>query len=155
MFNIIQFDENTSRWTERLVKCNTETVNIASRWINNLICGSSTNTMTALLQAFSDPIVEAVYMITIGLPDQRPAVILEKLSSMPNVVPVHCIYLKGTYSDPAVCEFLRSLAEQTHGSFHIVKLSPHLGKVEQVLPIFNYSNERYKDSGKLASCVPA
>ena len=144
MFNIIQFNEHSNKWAESLVHCNTETTNIASQWISSLTCGTSTNTMTALIQAFNDPGVEAVYVVTDGLPDQRPAIILEKLSSMSHSVPVHCIYLKGTYSDPAACEFLRDLALQTKGSFHIVKLSEYLGKVEQVLPILP-SNQRYEN----------
>ena len=146
MFNIIQFNEHTNKWADSLVQCNTETANIASQWISNLSCGTSTDTMTALLQAFNDPVVEAVYMVTDGLPDQRPTVILEKLGSLPHKVPVHCIYLKGTYSDPAACEILRDLAQQTRGSFNIVKLSEYLGKVEQVLPIYNSSGQRYEDS---------
>ena len=147
MFNIIQFNEHSNKWADSLVECNTETANIASQWISNLTCGTSTDTMTALLQAFNDPAIEAVYLVTDGLPDQRPAVILEKLISMSQRVPVHCVYLKGTYSDPAACEFLRDLAQQTRGSFHIVKLSEYLGKIEQVLPIYS-SSKRYEDSGK-------
>ena len=147
MFNIIQFNEHSKKWAESLVHCNTETANIASQWISSLTCGTSTNTMTALVQAFSDPSVEAVYVVTDGLPDQRPAIILEKLSSMSRSVPVHCIYLKGTYSESAACEFLRDLALQTRGSFHIVKLSEYLGKVEQVLPILS-SSQLYENSGE-------
>ena len=148
MFNIIQFNEDVAKWADSLVHCDTETVNIASQWISNLKCGTSTNTMTALLQAFNDPAVDAVYMVTDGLPDQRPAVIIDKISSMSCKVPVHCIYLKGIYSDPTVCEFLRDLARQTEGSFHIIKLSEYLGKVEQVLPIYNSTAKRYKDAGE-------
>ena len=147
-FNIIQFNENTNKWADNFVQCNTETVNVAAQWITNLKCGTSTDTMTALLQAFSDSDIEAVYMVTDGLPDQRPAVILEKLSSMPCKAPVHCIYLKGTYSDPAVCEFLRDLAKQTEGSFHIVKLSEYLGKIDEFLPIYNSSTRHYEDESK-------
>ena len=147
MFNIIQFNEHSNKWAESLVHCNTETANIASQWISSLTCGTSTNTMSALIQALNDPAVQAVYMVTDGLPDQRPTIILEKLSSMSHLVPVHCIYLKGTYSDPAACEFLRDLALQTKGSFHIVKLSEYLGKVEQVLPILS-SSQHYENSGE-------
>ncbi|CAB4012951.1 Hypothetical predicted protein [Paramuricea clavata] len=77
MFNIIEFNERTNKWADSLIQCDTETVNIASQWISNLTCGTSTDTMTALLLAFNDPATEAVYMVTDGLPDQRPSVILE------------------------------------------------------------------------------
>ena len=149
MFNIIEFNERTNKWADSLIQCDTETVNIASQWISNLTCGTSTDTMTALLLAFNDPATEAVYMVTDGLPDQRPSVILEKLSSMLCAVPVHSVYLKGTYSDPAACEFLRNLAEQTGGSFHIVKLSEYLGHVEQVLPIYTSTSKRYENDSEL------
>ena len=148
MFNIIQFNENATKWADSLVHCDTETVNIASQWISNLKCGTSTNTMSAIQQALNDPAVEAIYLVTDGLPDQRPAVIIDKLSSLSRKVPVHCVYLKGTYSDPTACEFLRDLARQTEGSFHIVKLSEYLGKVEQVLPIYNSKTKHYEDNGE-------
>lgn len=146
MFNIIQFNEQTNKFADRLIQCDTETVNIASQWINKLTCGTSTNTMTALIQAYNDPAIDSIYMVTDGLPDHRPSVILEKLSSMSCSIPVHSVYLKGTYSDPAVCEFLRDLAEQTNGSFHIVKISEYIGKVEQVLPIY-ISSRCHKEDG--------
>lgn len=136
MFNVIEFKEEVDKWADKLVQCTPSTVTVAARWINKLTCGTSTNTMGALLEALNDSAVEAIYMVTDGLPDQRPTVILEKLRSIPYSTPIHSIYLNGTYSDPATHGFLRDLAEQTRGSFHTVTLS-HNGSVEKVVPVYN------------------
>lgn len=136
MFNIIVFNDDTEKWAHKLVQCSPCTIEMAARWINGLTCGTSTNTMGALLEAFDDNAVEAVYMVTDGLPDQRPAVILESLKSMPKRMPVHSIYLNGPYSDPTSHDFLRDLAEQTRGSFHVIRLNDN-GRVQKVIPIYN------------------
>ena len=43
----------------------------------NLETETSSNTLDALLQAFSDCTVDTVYLVTDGLPDQRPALVVE------------------------------------------------------------------------------
>lgn len=146
MFNLIEFKDDIDKWADKLVNCTPTTVNLAARWINQLVCGTSTNTLGALMEAFNDSSSEAVYMVTDGLPDQRPTVILEKLKSLRQKAPVHSIYLNGAYSDSTTHDFLRDLAEQTEGSFHIVTLS-HNGSVQKVIPVYNSKSSYFQHYG--------
>ena len=144
MFNMISFSEEVDKWSDRLIQCTPRTVSIASEWINKLKCGTSTDTMGALLQAFEDKCVDAVYMVTDGLPDQRPAVILENVRKVYKWRPVHSIYLTGTHTDPAAKEFLEDLSRLTQGSFHIISLTLY-GGIQKVVPVFSHKTAYSRD----------
>jgi hypothetical protein len=136
MFNIIHFDENVNRWADRLVQCTPITVSSASQWVHALKCGTSTNTMGALLQAYEDDGLDAIYLVTDGLPDQRPAVVLEHIHRLHNGRPIHATYITGTHSDPAAIEFLENVARETKGSLHIISLTL-TGSIKKVTPVYN------------------
>ena len=121
MFNVISFDESVNRWANRLVQSTPRTVSSASQWIHKLKCGTSTNTMGALLQAYEDDGLDAIYLVTDGLPDQRTSVILENIHRVQKGRPVHAMYITGVHSDPAAMEFLENLARETKGSLHIIR----------------------------------
>ena len=140
MFNIIEFNEEVNKWANSMVTCTPRTVSIASEWIHKLSCGTSTNTMEALIEAFEDEGMEAVYMVTDGLPNQSPSVLLENVRRLHKGRPIHAIYLTGTHSDPAANVFLEDLAKITKGSFHTISLTLY-GRVENVTPVFNQKTE--------------
>ncbi|XP_015779495.1 PREDICTED: uncharacterized protein LOC107357369 [Acropora digitifera] len=140
MFNIIEFNEEVNKWANNLVACTPRTVSIASEWIHKLTCGTSTNTMEALIEAYEDDGMDAIYLVTDGLPDQTPGVILENVRRLHKGRPIHALYLTGTHSDPAAKEFLEELAKVTKGSFHIVSLTLY-GRIQKVSPIFNQKTE--------------
>jgi len=140
MFNIIEFNEEVNKWADRLVTCTPRSVSIASDWIHKLKCGTSTNTMEALIEAYDDDGMDAVYLVTDGLPDQSPAVILENVRRLHKGRPIHAIYLTGTHYDPAAKEFLEELAKITKGSFHTISLTLY-GRIQKVTPIFNQKTE--------------
>ena len=140
MFNIIEFNEEVNKWADRLVACTPRTVSVASEWIHKLTCGTSTNTMEALIEAYEDDGMDAIYLVTDGLPDQTPAVIVENVRRLHKGRPIHAIYLTGTHSDPAVKEFLEELAKITKGSFHTISLTLY-GRIQRVTPIFNHKTE--------------
>jgi len=140
MFNIIEFNEEVNKWADRLVACTPRTVSIASDWIHKLKCGTSTNTMEALIEAYDDDGMDAIYLVTDGLPDQSPPVILENVRRLHKGRPIHAIYLTGTHSDPAAKEFLEQLAKITKGSFHTISLTLY-GRIQKVTPIFNQKTE--------------
>lgn len=152
MFNIIEFNEEVNKWADRLVACTPRTVSIASDWIHKLSCGTSTNTMEALIEAYEDDGMDAIYLVTDGLPDQTPAVILENVGRLHKGRPIHAIYLTGTHSDPAAKEFLEELAKITKGSFHTLSLTLY-GRIQKVTPIFNQKTEfmRHYDGEFLSS----
>lgn len=144
MFNIITFDENVTKWANRLVPCTPITVTRASEWIDKIRCGTSTNTMEALLQAYEDDGIDAIYLVTDGLPDQTPAVILHNVHILHNGRPIHATYLTGTHTDQAAIEFLESLAKETKGSLHVISLTM-LGNIQKVTPIYNEKTETLRN----------
>lgn len=140
MFNIITFDENVTKWADCLVPCTPRTVTRASEWIDNFRCGTSTNTMEALLEAYEDDGIDAIYLVTDGLPDQTPAVILHNVNLLHNGRPIHATYITGTHTDQAAIEFLESIARETKGSLHVISLTM-LGNIQKVTPVYNEKTE--------------
>lgn len=136
-FNIIDFNSEVKRWSDKLVTCTPQTVAVAKEWITNLSAKTGTNTGEALLTALSDPLCDAIYLVTDGLPDQNPLDILERVASIGGLRPIHCIYLSTEETtDSAAIEFLEDLAIDSYGSFHIVSLTLH-GCVERITPIYH------------------
>ena len=130
-FNIMEFSSTVTPWADQMVKCTPQTTTVAGEWIMNLKCKTGTNTLDALLAAFTDPSCQAIYIVTDGLPDQPPEVILQHVSVAGHNRPVHCIYLTGTDTDTPAFDFLQSLAIETAGTFHLISVS-QMGQVERV-----------------------
>ncbi|XP_060597084.1 LOW QUALITY PROTEIN: uncharacterized protein LOC132751004 [Ruditapes philippinarum] len=136
MFNIIEFNSEVTQWSDKLVTCTPQTVSVAKEWINKLQAKTGTNTKEALLTALNDPLCDAVYLVTDGLPDHHPADILDHVASIGGYRAVHCVYLSTEETtESAAIEFLEDLAIESYGSFHIVALTTH-GCVERITPIY-------------------
>ena len=136
MFNIIEFNSEINQWSDKLVTCTPQTVGVAKDWINKLSAKTGTNTKDALLTALQDPLCDAVYLVTDGLPDHHPVDILDHVASVGRMRPVHCVYLSTEETtESAAIEFLEDLAIESFGSFHIVTLTTH-GCVERITPIY-------------------
>lgn len=136
MFNIIEFNSEINQWSDKLVTCTPQTVAVAKEWVNKLQAKTGTNTKDALLTALQDPLCDAVYLVTDGLPDHHPVDILDNVASIGGTRPVHCVYLSTEEStESAAIEFLEDLAIDSFGSFHIVTLTTH-GCVERITPIY-------------------
>ncbi|XP_030843865.1 uncharacterized protein LOC586025 [Strongylocentrotus purpuratus] len=131
MFNVIEFSSSVTPWADRMVRCTPPTVKVASEWVNKLSCSDGTNTLDALTVAFSDPVCEAVYLVSDGLPDQQPTEIRKQVALVSEGRPVHAIYLTGLHTEVAAQEFLESLAAQTLGTFHVISMTMH-GVIERV-----------------------
>lgn len=136
MFNIIEFNSEVTQWSDKLVTCTPQTVSVAKEWIQKLQAKTGTNTKEALITALNDPLCDAVYLVTDGLPDHHPVEILDQVACIGKMRPVHCVYLSTEEStESAAIEFLEDLAIESYGSFHIVSLTTH-GCVERITPIY-------------------
>ena len=134
-FNLIEFSTKITQWSDRLVKCTPQTVAVANQWLKSLVAKSGTNTMDALLSAFSDPCCDAVYLITDGNPDANSSDILDSVCFAAQNRAVHCYYIKtGTDMDATSYNFLRDLAHATYGSLRVVATTPEgqLGDVSKI-----------------------
>ena len=89
-------------------------------YFRNLGSKASTNTQDALLTALEDDKTEAIYLITDGLPNDRPSVILRNVEEGLKGREIHCFYICGSKDDSPAVEFLKMLAEMTGGSLHLL-----------------------------------
>ena len=134
-FNLIEFSSQVTQWSDKQVKCTPQTAAVAAQWISDLQATTSTNMLDALLSAFSDINCGAVYLVTDGNPDQHPTEILDNVAYMSQNRPVHCFYLQTGEQHQSSVEFLRELAMETYGSFHVILVS-QAGAIERILPIY-------------------
>lgn len=135
LFNIIEFSTDVVQWSDEMVKCTPETVSVAKQWIQDLHAKTGTNTRDALLTALSDADCDAVYLVTDSIPDQHADDVIDDVVHASRNRPVHCFYMQGGSPDPAATEFLRTLAMETYGSFHLITVSHH-GAIERIAPIY-------------------
>lgn len=122
MFNIVAFSDEVYSWASSLMPCTPRTVSIAAEWVRNLESKTSTNTKDALLFAFQDPGTDAVFLVTDGLPNDKPSFIISKVKEVSRGRPVNCFYISGSREDIPAVDFLRNLAEQTGGNLSLLTL---------------------------------
>lgn len=134
-FNLIEFSTKVTQWSDKMVKCTPQTVAVASDWIRTLASQTGTNTLEALLTAFSDASTEAVCLITDSLPDQNPTDLLDSVIYAAQNRPVHCFFIHTGTPESVVTEFLQTLGMETYGSFHIITATD-AGLVERITPIY-------------------
>lgn len=134
-FNLIEFSSEVTQWSDKMVKCTPQTVAVAAQWVNQLEAKTGTNTLDALLTAFSDKSCEAVYLITDGLPDQHPSDVLDHISYAAHNRPIHCYYIQAGNPDSRATEFLNELAMDSYGSFHVITIAQH-GAIERITPVY-------------------
>ena len=134
-FNLIDFNTEVTQWSDRMVKCTPQTAAVARQWIQKLAPKTGTNTLDALLTAFSDPDCDAIYLVTDGLPDQSPVEILDHVAYASRNRPVHCFYIQDGTPDAEATEFLQDLAMETYGSFHMITIAQH-GSIERITPVY-------------------
>ncbi|XP_042316665.1 von Willebrand factor A domain-containing protein 3B isoform X2 [Sceloporus undulatus] len=114
-FNLVKFDVEAVAWKEKLADVNEHNLEDALIWVEELQVGGSTNTLQALLIAFSDSDTQAIYLLTDGRPDQPPNTILAQLKLQRNI-PIHTISFN--CDDTGANKFLHELASKTGGRFH-------------------------------------
>ncbi|XP_063681906.1 uncharacterized protein LOC134816841 isoform X2 [Bolinopsis microptera] len=120
-FNIIAFSTLGRRYSEEPVTLSQQSLQSAYTWLRNLETETSSNTLDALLQAFSDCTVDTVYLVTDGLPDQRPALVVECVLRNNRGRPIVSVSI-GAGSNGNADLLLTDLASVTGGSFRPVTL---------------------------------
>jgi len=135
MFNVLEFSTEIVSWADKMVRCTPETVAVAVQWIQNLMPKTGTNTLDALTSAFRDPNCQAVYLVTDSVPDTFVDDVIDATVAAAGNRPVHALYVHDGEPDRAAADFLRELAMETYGSFHVVTIAQH-GPVERVTPIY-------------------
>jgi len=118
LFNVIAFNSGVDRWLEDGIAGSTpENRNEAKEWVARLGAGGGTNIYDSLREAFNDPEVDTIYLLSDGEPSAGthtdPGIIREhvrKWNENRNVV-IHCIAVGGSLS------ILEWLAEDSGGTY--------------------------------------
>ena len=81
--------------------------------------------------ALQDAGTNAIYLVTDGLPNDKPSLILHNVKRASQGRPIHCLYISDFKRSDAALEFLKDLAKITNGSLHLLSLDPS-GEIEDV-----------------------
>jgi hypothetical protein len=145
LFNLIEFNSDIRRWADRCVFWSHASVLVADDWLRSLVPKTGTNTLGGLLTAFADSLCQQVVIITDGIPDQEPQVILNFLQQKQQEKrPCHIFYintpLNTEHEQETIVKFLQDLASLTRGSLTIAHFS-RTGSLESLAPMINYQLE--------------
>nr|XP_006818317.1 PREDICTED: von Willebrand factor A domain-containing protein 3B-like [Saccoglossus kowalevskii] len=114
-FNLIKFGTRAMTWRDRMVDVNEANLHSAWSWVRGLTVTGSTNTLSALKLALSDPNTQAVYLLTDGRPDMPQKTVLAQVQ-LQQKVPIHTISFN--CADTEANQFLAQLAADTGGRYH-------------------------------------
>ncbi|CAF4306914.1 unnamed protein product [Adineta steineri] len=142
LFNLIEFNSNIRRWADRCVFWSHPSVVVAGDWLRSLEPKTGTNTLGGLLTTFADTLCQQVVLITDGIPDQEPQVIINFLQHQQQEKrPCHIFYINTPSNteqeQETVVKFLQDLALLTRGSLTIAHFS-RTGSLESLAPMINY-----------------
>lgn len=134
-FNVISFSNSSQVFSNSMVSCSKENLALAATWIHGLTCEASTNTLSALVTAYSDDNSDAIVIFTDGLPNQKPSVVLKCITELSQGRPIHSIYVNNGNIDDSVVQFWEKLALNTNGSLHLLTSGSHNKcKSQQIYP---------------------
>lgn len=145
LFNLIEFNSDVRRWADRSVFWSHASVVVADDWLRALVPKTGTNTLGGLITTFADSLCQQVVLVTDGIPDQEPAVILNFLQhKQQDKRPCHIFYINTPSNTDnereTVVKFLQDLAALTRGSLTIAHFT-RTGVLEGVAPMINYQLE--------------
>jgi hypothetical protein len=129
--NVLRFSSSVQAWQPGLVPVNPDNVDSAVNFIAQWTPGGGTNAYDALVTAFNDPDMEALYFLSDGTPSvgiTDPSAIIAKVQALSAArsppVPVHTTALiEGTFSGDdkaASVAFMHGLAAATGGVARVV-----------------------------------
>lgn len=78
-FNLIRFSSQCEKWKETIAEASEENCHRAIVWLTNLIAYGNTCTLDAIYEAFKDPNINAIYLLTDGKPDNSTSLVLEEV----------------------------------------------------------------------------
>ncbi|CAG5136343.1 unnamed protein product, partial [Candidula unifasciata] len=120
-FNLISFSGSCSVWKDAIQTPSEANCHDAIRWIFHMQAGGNTCTLDALRLTFSDPDIDAIYLLTDGKPDTSTALVLREVAKMNenrnvtvNTISINC-------TDSTANNFLKLLASETGGRYHRIQ----------------------------------
>jgi Mg-chelatase subunit ChlD len=122
MFDVLKFSDSVGMWAPGLLPANTSNAASATQYVASWVANGGTSTLAALGAAYKPDGVEAVYLLSDGVPsDAQPSQIIAMASTLSKNGTVPCntiLFMEGGTEDRAAAEsFMKTLAEATGGVF--------------------------------------
>ncbi|KAJ7329109.1 hypothetical protein JRQ81_015283 [Phrynocephalus forsythii] len=132
MFNVVSCTSKVLKWQNGLVKCSLTSVTEAAAWIRGLQINSGARVLNPLPTALEDPISQAVYIFTSGLPIYIVEGICSHLKETKQAQPVHVVYFVGSKEESKSDSqnVLENVAKESGGSFQAVHLNSDVASDE-------------------------
>lgn len=141
-FNCVRFDTTVSKFKKKATPASSGNKKGAIKWVDGLKHNGNTNTLDALVQAFSqDARTNTIFFLSDGLPSVDGKVndptqpILDKIFELNRFrkIKIHCFgfhpFTQGGQQMPGLTEantWLRKLAETTGGTYTDMKVDPKI-----------------------------
>lgn len=123
-FNIIVYNQTVGAWQRGMQQATDSTRKHAARYVASIQPQAATATYDALEAAFSHPDLEAVYLVTDGIPTTGKVIHLEsivKAVSEQNQTRRVTLNVIGIQPEGPFEEFLKALAERNFGTYRRVE----------------------------------
>lgn len=123
-FNIIVYNQTVGAWQRQMIQATESSRKHALRYIASVQPQAATATFDALEAAFSHPDLEAVYLVTDGVPTTGKVIHLEaiiKAVSEQNQARRVTLNVIGIQPEGPFEEFLKALAEKNFGTYRRVQ----------------------------------
>lgn len=128
-FNIIVYNQTVGAWQRQMIQASESSRKHALRYIASIQPQAATATYDALEAAFSHPDLEAVYLVTDGVPTTGKVIHLEaiiKAVTEQNQTRRVTLNVIGIQPEGPFEEFLKVLAEKNFGTYRRVQDTPQL-----------------------------
>ena len=150
-FNVISFSKSNTSFSDSVVPCSKRNLFLLAEWLKKLKCDTQTNSLLALVSAFSDENCDGVVLFTDGLPSQKSTVVLKCVEEISDGRPLHVIYVNdnsdgggmSNNNSRNVISFWEHLTERTYGTFHVVKHTKRQDEKFDVLSAGQLADHRH------------
>ncbi|PIK46930.1 putative von Willebrand factor A domain-containing protein 3A [Apostichopus japonicus] len=119
-FNLIRFSGDIEPWRPVAVEPSDSNCHDAVRWVNSFVPAGNSCTLEALMAAFQDKRLEAIYLLTDGKPDTSTSKILGDVAEINTIRGVKINTISFNCDDETANTFLRQLAAMSRGRYHRV-----------------------------------
>ncbi|BFZ03428.1 hypothetical protein BsWGS_06467 [Bradybaena similaris] len=120
-FNLISFSGSCVVWKDAVQTPSDANCHDAVRWISHMKAGGNTCTLEALRLAFSDPDIDAIYLLTDGKPDTSTSLVLREVARLNDSRNVTVNTISINCADSTANNFLKLLAGETGGRYHRIQ----------------------------------
>eukprot|EP00111_Clytia_hemisphaerica_P021657 TCONS_00063677-protein len=133
-FNVSCFTKKDSSFSESLLPCTKQNILLLSRWLDRLTFENKTNSLLALVSAFSQEDSDGVVLLTDGPPSEKGSIVEKCVEEICDGRPLHVVYVKDGIQDQNAAHFWQNLSEKTYGTFHVVQYT----KKEEELQVIRH-----------------